>query len=146
MGADYSKYDTFKNLGIAILPLLLTNQILVDQNLQVSNNLEVIQPQVIEDLSFMQENTLIASQEIPISELAQKIIFCESGNRHDNIWGDNGKAYGIAQFWEGTFYGFAKKAGLQNADWKNKEQQIYLLEWALENNLGSHWTCLKKVV
>ena len=77
-----------------------------------------------------------------ISETMAIIIKCESGGKHDNVWGKAGE-YGIAQFKSQTFYSFARQARLQNADWKNKEDQLYLLEWALKNNLGFHWTCFK---
>jgi len=72
------------------------------------------------------------------------IVQCESGGKHDGIWGDNGKAYGISQFWEGTFYWLAGLAKLQNPDWKSREQQLYLLNWAVNNKYDYLWTCAKK--
>ena len=77
--------------------------------------------------------------------LVSDIVECESSGRHEGVWGDEGMAYGIAQFWESTFYEFAEKAGLQEPDWKNEQQQLWLLNWALQNGKSGHWTCFKKV-
>jgi len=110
-------------------------------------------------VSFMEGNTLIAQSAVYYPELevlasrlieeddlidmvAGAIIYCESRGKHEGVWGEHGE-YGIAQFKEKTFYWMAEKAGLKNADWKNKEHQIYLLKWALKNKLGRHWTCYK---
>ena len=81
-------------------------------------------------------------------EIIERILFCESSNRHEGVWGDlNYKhhAYGIAQFQRRTFYWMAGLSGMQGLNWKNKEDQIWLLNWALENNLGKHWTCYNKI-
>lgn len=80
-----------------------------------------------------------------LTPIIESVILCESGGRHEGVWGDNGKAYGIAQFWEKTFYWFADMAGLENPDWYNKEQQLYLLEWGLRNGYAHHWTCWQKL-
>ena len=79
-----------------------------------------------------------------IQVLASKIMDCESGDRHEGIWGKAGE-YGIAQFKKNTFYWMSGLAGLKNPDWKNREQQIWLLEWALKNGYEEHWTCYKLV-
>lgn len=112
---------------------------------------------VIGETMFIQDNSISAPR-IPYihsnvvlaykgvnNDIIDKIIACESGGRHEGVWGDNGKAYGIAQFWEATFYRFAKDAELENPDWYDREQQLYLLDWALENGLGHHWTCYRKL-
>lgn len=78
----------------------------------------------------------------PIVEKAEKIILCESGGKHE-VWGKAGE-FGIAQFKKETFYWMAKQAKLENPDWKDKDQQVYLLLWALKNNLGKNWTCNNK--
>ncbi|MFA5542947.1 MAG: hypothetical protein WDA47_04175 [Bacilli bacterium] len=107
-------------------------------------------------LNWVDNSSIVANRIPPISDfyvlginvspVAYKVIACESGFKHDDIWGDNGKAFGVAQFWEDTFYWFADMAGLENPDWYNKEQQIYLLEWALENPpLQNHWTCYRNL-
>ena len=34
-------------------------------------------------------------EQTKIDYIAIAIVMCESGGRHDDTWGDNGKAYGI---------------------------------------------------
>lgn len=103
----------------------------------------------LSDLMLIEENSLMAVSPIfypgtrVYGILMNEIIECESGWEHEGIWGKAGE-YGIAQFKERTFYWMAELANFQNANWFNKEHQLYLLEWALENNLGKHWTCYKK--
>src|SRR3989304_2583573 len=60
---------------------------------------------------------LSEEEETRLDYLVYRITTCESGRRHNGIWGDNGMAYGIAQFWEATFYSMAKQAGLKNPNW-----------------------------
>jgi len=95
-------------------------------------------------LNVVSGNSLMAMSPVYIPRvevLASIITTCESQNKHDGIWGDKGMAYGIAQFWEDTFYWMAEKAGLENPDWKNQNQQEWLLRWAIINDLEKHWTC-----
>ena len=66
---------------------------------------------------------------------------CESGFKHNGIYGDSGKAYGIAQFHEPTFNGFKLKAGMFELDYRDMEDQINLMAWAFGNGLKNHWTC-----
>ena len=80
-----------------------------------------------------------------------KIIQCESSFR-PNVWGDDHKSYGLAQFREDTFYEFAhqakplmKRAGLWPASWKNPIQQIFLLNWGLDHGYANRWTCYRKI-
>ncbi len=73
--------------------------------------------------------------------LVSEIVECESGGKHE-IWGKAGE-YGIAQFMEKTFYWLAEKSGLKNPDWKSKDQQLWLLNWAVENGHSEEWTCAK---
>ena len=75
----------------------------------------------------------------------EEIVQRESSGKHDGIWGDEGKSYGIAQFQERTFYWLAKKAGLQDPDWKNESQQIALLAWAVKNGHGNLWTAVRQM-
>jgi len=77
-------------------------------------------------------------------EILAKVIKCESGGRH-NIYGDGGKAFGIAQFHKATFLWLAEKSGMEGLKWKDKEAQIFLLKWALANGYANHWTCYKKL-
>ena len=79
-------------------------------------------------------------QEQRVDYFVYKILDCESGRKHHNIWGDNGLSYGIAQFQEPTFYEMAQKAGLQNPNWHNQHQQILLLKWAIWQGIAKkHW-------
>lgn len=70
---------------------------------------------------------------------------CESGLRHEGVYGDNGKAYGIMQFHRGTFDWFAKMYGKQ-MDYYSREDQIELAAWAFANGYASHWTCFNRLV
>ena len=75
----------------------------------------------------------------------EAIIQCESSGEHEGKWGDIEKkypAYGIAQFQERTFYWLSEKAGTKG-NWKNKYDQIDLLEWAIDNGYSYLWTCAK---
>lgn len=69
---------------------------------------------------------------------------CESEFKHDGIYGDNGKAYGIAQFHEATFNEFKKRADMPELDYKSMEDQIRLMAWAFANDSAYHWTCWRK--
>lgn len=75
----------------------------------------------------------------------EEIIQRESSGRHDEVWGDEGKSYGIAQFQERTFYWLAEKASLQDPDWKDESQQIALLAWAVKNGYGGLWTSVRQM-
>lgn len=87
------------------------------------------------------------------ARLMLKIMTCESGMRYDAV-GDDGVSRGIAQFRKETFYEFAamtKEAGKWDAkilgrpNWKNPLQQIFLLEWGIDNGYGDRWTCYRMI-
>lgn len=79
-----------------------------------------------------------------IKKKVDKIIKLESGGKHSGVWGKAGE-YGIAQFKQSCFVWMSKKAGFKNMEWKNKEHQIKLLTWAVENNLHrKYWTTARK--
>ena len=82
-------------------------------------------------------------QEIEIRNLADKIIECESGGKHDGVWGDGGKSFGIAQFQKITFNELKEKAEMKWLNYYERNDQIILLKWALQNGYGYHWTCYK---
>lgn len=82
-------------------------------------------------------------QEIKTRDLLDKMIECESGGVHHGRWGDGGKSYGILQYQRPTFNKLKKKAGMAWLDYWNKEDQIVLAKWALQNGYGHHWTCYK---
>ncbi len=78
-----------------------------------------------------------------IEQAAYRIILCESGGKHIGCWGAAGE-YGWAQFKKKTFEWMKGLAGRPELKWKNKDDQMWLLKWAIKNNLSSHWTCAKK--
>jgi hypothetical protein len=53
--------------------------------------------------------------------------------------GDNGKAYGLAQFHKETFDMFSKKYGI-SLDYYNSKDQIILLILMFNDGYGYHWT------
>mgnify|MGYP001558805881 CR=1 FL=1 len=81
---------------------------------------------------------------LSIEKIVADIIVCESGGRHDGLWGDVGRSYGVAQFNEETFYRFVKKSGAGKLDWKDRNDQIFLLRWAVSNGYGPSWSCYDK--
>ena len=74
----------------------------------------------------------------------QKIVMCESSGKHEGTWGDGGKSYGIVQFQKRTFDWLSKEAGMEG-EWKNEQDQLNLMSWALDNGYGDHWTCYRKL-
>lgn len=70
-----------------------------------------------------------------------KTIECESGFKTD-IYGDHGVAYGISQFHEKTFYGFAKEMG-ETLDYYNYHDQLRVMAWAFSQGVSykRQWTC-----
>jgi hypothetical protein len=81
------------------------------------------------------------SKELP---MAVKIVACESAGQA-NVWGDDGTSFGIAQFQQRTFNSFKKSMGISQLNWKDPIHQLVLLNWALRNNLGHHWTCYRMI-
>ena len=72
-----------------------------------------------------------------------RVMACESSGKIDAV-GDNGRAYGLFQFWENTFKLFAKDMG-EKLEWKNPEHQIKLASWAFSKGKQTHWTCWKNI-
>ena len=85
------------------------------------------------------ENSVI--YDVPNSTLI-KLFKCESDFR-ENAVGDNGLAYGIAQFHKQTFEAFAKQEG-EKLNYHSTYDQIKLTAWAIANGYGDHWTCYSK--
>jgi len=85
--------------------------------------------------------------------LAVKIVACESAgkhwsgafrmncNRHEPM---GGKSCGIAQFQVRSFNWMAHKAGMELKYW-NPEDQLTLLNWAIDHGYAKHWTCYRKI-
>jgi hypothetical protein len=83
--------------------------------------------------------------------LMMKIMECESSLRN-NVWGDDGKSFGIAQFRKETFYEFAvkarkemKAAKLWPARWHYPQHQVFLMNWGIDHGYGNRWTCYRKI-
>jgi hypothetical protein len=76
-----------------------------------------------------------------VAEMVMIVTNCESSNRHEGIYGDGGKAYGIAQIWEATFHRLARTMGRPELRWKDKRDQLIVLSWAIRNGYGKEWTC-----
>ncbi|MEK6744264.1 MAG: hypothetical protein AABZ15_11660 [Nitrospirota bacterium] len=78
------------------------------------------------------------------------IILCESDYNRNNgtirhtAWGDGGKSYGVAQFQFRTFNDLRTQAGRPDLRWKNRDDQIWLLDWALRHGYGKYWTCYSR--
>ena len=82
--------------------------------------------------------------EIKLREQVLSVIMCESSGRHEGIWGDRGRSYGITQLQKPTWDYLSVKAGIQGS-WKDKQDQVRLLEWAIQNGHGDNWTCWRKL-
>ncbi len=74
-------------------------------------------------------------------ERVDKIINCESGYRHEGIYGDKGKAYGALQFHKSTFEGYKKKYGKTWLEYTKFEDQIELGMMMMARDEWRHWTC-----
>lgn len=75
-----------------------------------------------------------------------RVIFLESSGRHDGLWGDDYTSYGCCQFQLRTFNWMKGLAGMGWLDWKNRDDQVLLLAWAVENGYGHHWTTYQQAV
>lgn len=72
-----------------------------------------------------------------------KVAFCESSFRHEGVYGDKGRAYGVFQFWKSTFDYFASKAQAEEMNYYSMDDQIQLAVYAYKTKQMSHWTCYK---
>ncbi len=98
-------------------------------------------------------STPIVAQRVIITAIAYKVdpvvalktILCESDLKHEGIYGDNKKAYGIAQFHKPTFDMFKKEAGAEYLNYFKENDQIELFSWAIANGKQKHWTCYTKI-
>lgn len=135
--------------------LLLIISILIFQPIILSN--EITYPEINKYLTI-ENNSLIAICPMPIkyetkvyasksNNIINNLIQCESGGIHDK-WGDLNleyPVYGILQYQERSFNFLAKKSGMKYLDWKNKHDQIWLLNWVIENEPKylKWWSCYK---
>ena len=68
-------------------------------------------------------------------DILSKVIMCESGFRHDNVFGDNGKAYGILQYHKSTFDQFCE------GDYYDLNDQLKCGAIMFSQGLQYHWSC-----
>lgn len=76
------------------------------------------------------------------------LVICESGNKHEGVWGDNGKAYGRFQFWKIGFDDLVKITGNEDLllDWQNSTHQYFIYKQAYKKQLTSkYWSCFRPV-
>lgn len=78
------------------------------------------------------------------ADILLKTLWCESHFEHEGLYGDNGLAYGIAQFHKPTFLAFEKESGM-DLEYTDKEDQIELAGWAFANEKAWHWVCWKRI-
>jgi len=87
------------------------------------------------------------------ARLMLNIVSCESAFDSHAV-GDDGVSRGIAQFRKETFYEFATLAirqgkwdykRLGRPKWMNPMQQMFLLEWGIDNGYGNRWTCYRNL-
>lgn len=81
---------------------------------------------------------------LELAEITLSTLLCESGMQHYGVKGDSGKAYGLLQIHEKTFYELAGKAGMKGLYWRNPYHQVQVFQWAVENGYGNKWTCYKE--
>jgi hypothetical protein len=67
-----------------------------------------------------------------------KVANCESGIRHD-VFGDNGKAFGIYQYWKGTFKQYCE------GSYYSAKDQIDCAVRMINEGQGSHWSCYRRL-
>jgi hypothetical protein len=111
------------------------------------NTAAAIQQRMVQkdrEIDLVKEKLLAARAEAIKQKHMLDIIICESSAIHENVWGDGGKSYGIAQFQYATFKELRGKAGRPDLRWSKQDDQLWLLSWALDNGYGSKWTCYEK--
>lgn len=87
----------------------------------------------------------VAQDQIESLAIVQALTLCESGNRHEGVWGDGGKSYGRWQFQEASFQYLADRAGLPGLDWQDAQAQTVVGAWALTNGYTRWWSCWSKI-
>jgi len=97
---------------------------------------------VVGSLTVEHELTYV-NQAPVVSDMVYKIIECESSWRPD-VYGDGGRAYGLAQFHRPTWDWLCELSG-KDLDYYEPHHQIELLTWALENGRGYLWTCWRNI-
>lgn len=88
---------------------------------------------------------VIDAGEMRLEAQKLKILQGESGCRHYDragkiIRGDGGRALGIAQFHRATFENLKKLAGRPELSILDKDDQLWLFDWAIRNGHAHNWT------
>lgn len=144
---------------IFLLLTLFSDRVLPIYHSKNGSN-SLLEPLVLEEQGFLVEKGgFLKSIDIPHYKpqvLAsykepkwKQVIECESKWKHYNengylLEGDQHlpiKAYGIAQFQKRTFVELKNKAGRPELRIENKDDQIWLLKWAIKNGYGYKWSC-----
>jgi hypothetical protein len=68
-------------------------------------------------------------------------LVCESNLKYNAV-GDNGRAFGVAQFHKATWDLFNKKRGT-HLNYYSTKDQILMMGWAFKNDLQRNWSCWK---
>lgn len=100
------------------------------------------------DYIVIQGNSIKTKSAVPfrsqvLGSLIYNIVECESNWKKDAI-GKYGEI-GLAQFKPKTFNWLSGLSG-RKLDINSSEDQLWLLEYALERGLGHHWTCYNKIM
>lgn len=67
-----------------------------------------------------------------------RTVQCESGFRHEGLFGDGGRAYGIAQFHAPTFKQYCE------GEYKDMHDQLWCMAEMFSQHQQHHWTCFSK--
>lgn len=85
------------------------------------------------------------AQEPDYQAVIEQILHLETGTKHIPCnYSDTCDEVGIAQFRPSTWEWMQKKSGMVWLDIDSPTDQVHMLEWALRNNLGSHWATHKR--
>jgi hypothetical protein len=95
-----------------------------------------------EEIAMFDEENSRLRQELEQYATLAALINCESDFRHDGVWGDQKKAYGILQFHETTFYELADRYNYVGGNWEDAGDQLAVaLEAIRRGEHTRHWTC-----
>jgi hypothetical protein len=111
--------------------------LLIGCNKPLSKDVSVLQA----DVKALSKQAEILKVNLQVEQEKMIILTCESKFRHDGMWGDNGKSFGIAQFQKVTFDELKKRAGRPNLNWYDMNDQLFLLDWSIRNGYAEKWTC-----
>ena len=116
-----------------------------EKNLPENDSL-LERPLIIQGNSLMAVRLVYYPTYKVYGSLVEDIIYCESGGEHYNSDGTikigKAKEVGIAQFKIETWNWMSELSGFQGYIY-DKQDQLWLLNWAIENGYIKHWTCAK---